>query len=62
MSKSIYVIMTEVNLKLEKFGMVVNPKDVEKLDTMAKQKEVSRSYLIRLAIKKYLEENATNTN
>ncbi len=54
--------MTEVNLKLEKFGMVVNPKDVEKLDTMAKQKEVSRSYLIRLAIKKYLEENATNTN
>ena len=43
--------MTEVSAKLERLGMVVNPKDVEKLDTIANQREVSRIYLIRLAIK-----------
>ena len=58
-----YVMMTEVSrIKKERFGMVVNPKDIKKIDKLAISREVSRSHLIREAIKKFLEENNATTN
>lgn len=38
--------------------MVINSEHIKKLDRMAKRDKISRSSLIRLAIKEFLKENA----
>ena len=45
-------MITEV--KKERLGMVINPNDIKELDKLAIKMEVSRSYLIRQAIKEFL--------
>ena len=49
-------MVTEV--KKERYAIVINPLDIKELDKIAQDQEVSRSYLIRQAIKKFLKENA----
>lgn len=48
--------------KKKRTDIVLNEEDTKKLDSLASKEDVSRSFLIRRAIRKYLAEKDQNEN